>query len=255
MASSLLAPVAITKIHQLRQRQINCTRAVVHSLFFVFVTCCACAAQSIAVGAIGGARLTSDVLTFPSPELNGLNAAASAFSLQSRFYDVGPTIEIGLTHRFALEFDALYHRQGFSSTFAHDTLFSFSRERVNTWEFPVLLKYKLGVPALQPFIEAGVAPRTMSGSVAVAGQTSLTTPVGPPGPLGPSVPLSYSPSVGFVAGGGLQFNLGRLRLTPQARYTRWATAPVSGLYYSLGSTYSSNQNQLDVLVGITWKVK
>src|SRR5579864_3009326 len=35
----------------------------------------------------------------------------------------------------------------------------------------------------------------------------------------------------------------------------WATAPVGGLYYSLGSTYSSNQNQLDVLVGISWRVK
>ena len=69
------------------------------------------------------------------------------------------------------------------------------------------------------------------------------------------MPLSYSPSVGFVAGGGLQFNLGRLRLAPQVRYTRWATAPVGGLYYSLGSTYSSNQNQVDLLVGISWKVK
>jgi hypothetical protein len=33
------------------------------------------------------------------------------------------------------------------------------------------------------------------------------------------------------------------------------TAPVDGPYYSLGSSYSSNQNQIDVLVGISWKVK
>jgi hypothetical protein len=61
--------------------------------------------------------------------------------------------------------------------------------------------------------------------------------------------------VGYVVGGGLQFNVGRLCVDPQVRYTRWATAPVTGLYYSVGSTFSSNQNQVDVLFGISWKVK
>lgn len=220
----------------------------------IFLTCCACAAQSIAVGVIGGARLTGDVLTFPAPVLNGVVSTASAFRLESRFYDVGPMLEIGLAHGFAVELDAVYHRQGFYSTFYHDTEYSASRERDNVWEFPLLLKYNFRSPALHPFVEAGVAPRTMSGRVAAASETSLSTPVALP-PPGPSFPLSYSPSVGFVAGGGLQFNLGHLRLAPQVRYTRWATAPVSGLYYSLGSTYSSNQNQLDVLVGISLKVK
>ena len=221
-------------------------------LLVVFLTCCACAAQSIAVGAIGG-RLTDDVLSFPSPGLNGLSVE-SAFRLESRFYDVGPMIEIGLTHGFAVEFDAVYHRQGLFYTFDHDTDYSTSRERDNSWEFPLLLKYNLRFPVLHPFVEAGVAPRTISGGVAGTDQPGLSTP-GPPGPSGPSVPLSYSPSVGFVAGGGLQFNLGLLRLAPQVRYTRWATAPVGGPYFSLGSTYSSNQNQFDLLVGISWKVK
>jgi hypothetical protein len=194
----------------------------VRSLLVVFLTCCGCAAQSIAVGVIGGARLTDDVSLFPSPEANGASAEA-AFRLESRFYDVGPMIEIGITHGFAVEFDALYHRKGFYSAFYHDTVYYTSRERDNSWEFPLLLKYKLRFPVLNPFVEAGVAPRTISGRVVSTGQ-------------------SYSPSVGFVAGGGLQFNLGRLRLAPQVRYTRWATAPVGGFYYSLGSTYSSNQS-------------
>jgi hypothetical protein len=225
----------------------------VRYLFIVFLTCCACAAQSIAVGVLGGGRLTDDVLSFPSPEANGVSAEA-AFRLESRFYDVGPTIEIGLTHGFAVEFDALYHRQGFSYTFGHDTFYSTNRERDNSWEFPLFLKCKLRFSPLNPFVEAGVAPRTISGKVATASQLALSTP-GPFPPFGPSLPLSYSPTVGFVSGGGLQFNLGHLGLAPQVRYTRWATAPVGGLYYSLGSTYSSNQNQVDVLVGISWKVK
>jgi hypothetical protein len=223
----------------------------VRYLIVVFLTCCACAAQSISVGAIGGGRLTDDVLFFPSFGSNGVSVEP-AFRLESRFYDVGPMIEIGLTHGFAVEFDAVYHRQGFFYTFAHDTLYSTGRERDNSWEFPLLLKYKLRFSALKPFVEAGVAPRTISGRVAGTGQVSLNPPATTP-PLGPSFPTSYSPSVGFVAGGGLQFNLGHLRLAPQVRYTRWATAPVVGGFF-VGS-YSSNQNQLDALVGISWKVK
>jgi hypothetical protein len=226
----------------------------VRLLVVVFVTCCACAAQSIAVGAIGGGRLTGDVLSFPSPELNGLDTG-SAFRLESRFYDVGPMTEVVLTRGFAVEFNAVYHRQDFLYTFYHDTEYSTNRERDNTWEFPLLLEYKLRLAVLHPFVEAGVAPRTISGRAAGASLISLTTPVGPPPPFGPSVPLSYSPSVGFVAGGGIQFNRGHLLLAPQVRYTRWATVPVGGSYYSLGSIYSSNQNQLDLLVGISWKVK
>jgi hypothetical protein len=225
----------------------------VRSLLVVFLTCYGCAAQSIAVGVIGGAHLTDDVSLFPAPAANGVSAEG-AFKLESRFYDVGPIIEIGLTHGFAVEFDAMYHRQGFFYTLAHDSLYSINRERDNSWEFPLLLKYKVRFSALNPFAEAGVAPRTISGRYATATQLVLNTP-GPFPPFGPSVPLSYSPSAGFVAGGGLQFNLGHLGLAPQVRYTRWATAPVGGLYYSLESTYSSNQNQVDVLVRISWKVK
>ncbi len=179
------------------------------------------------MGAIGGGRLTGDVLSFPSPEANGLSAG-SAFRLESRFYDVGPMIEMDLTHGLAVEFDALYHRQGFFYTFYHSTQNYTSRERENSWEFPLLLKYRRRFSVLNPFIQGGVAARTMSGG--------------------------FGSDAGFIAGGGLEFNRGRLRLAPQFRYARWATAPVSGLYYSLGSIYSSNQNQVDVLVGIVWKV-
>ena len=220
-------------------------------IFIVLLTCCVCTAQSITVGAIGGARLTDDVLLFPNPAANGASADA-AFRLESRFYDVGPMIEVGITHGFAVEFDALYHRQGFFYTFDHDTLYDTNRERDNSWEFPLLLKYKRRFSVLNPFVEAGVAPRTITGRVVGTFQSDGFT-LGPPSAT--SFPATYSQSVGFVTGGGLQFNLGHLGLAPQVRYTRWATAPVGGVYYSLYSTYSSNQNQFDLLVGIGWKVK
>jgi hypothetical protein len=223
----------------------------VRYLCLVLLTCCTSAAQSISIGAIGGGRLTDDVLTFPSPAANSASVA-SAFRLESKFYDVGPTLEIGLAHGLAVEIDAIYHRQGFYSTFAHDTQYNVARQRNNSWEFPSLLKYQLRFLVLNPFLEAGVAPHTITGKGVGTFQSDgyvLSAPV----PTSASV--SYSPSVGFVAGGGIQFYRSRLRVAPQVRYTRWVTTPVEGLYYSLGSTYSSNQNQIDLLVGISWKVK
>ena len=139
-----------------------------------FLTCCICAAQSIAIGGIGGARVTDDVLSFNTPEANVVNGVP-AFRLESRFYLVGPKIAIGLPHGLSVEFDALYHRQGFFYTFYHDTLYTTSSERDNTWEFPLLLKYKLQRLAVDPFLEAGVAPRTMTGRVTGTSQTDFVT--------------------------------------------------------------------------------
>jgi len=217
-----------------------------------FATCSICAAQSIAIGAIGGGRVTDDVVSFNTPESNLLVSGVPVFRVESRFYDIGPAIEIGLPRGLAIEFDALYHRQGFFYTFYHDTQYTTARERDNTWEFPLLVKYRLRWLAVNPFVEAGVAPRTMTGRIAGTAQSDDIT-LSPPSPW--SLPMSYSPSVGFVAGGGLQFNLGHLRLAPQMRYTRWFTAPVSGLAGDISGTFSSNLTQVDVLVGINWRLR
>ena len=221
--------------------------------FLVYLeTCCICAAQSIAIGAIGGGRVTDDVVSFNTPESNLLVSGAPVFRVESRFYDVGPAIEIGLPHGLGVEFDALYHRQGFFYTFYHDTLYTTAGERDNTWEFPLLLKYRLRWLVFHPFVEAGVAPRTMSGRLTGTLQSDDIT-LSPPSPL--SLTMSYSPSVGFVAGGGLRFDLGHLRLEPQMRYTRWFTTPISGLAGDILGSFSSNLNQADIFVGISWRLR
>ena len=212
-------------------------------LLAVFLTCCACSAQSISVGAIGGARVTADILSFPEFESNDVRN-------ESKLYDVGPAIEIGLNRRFAIEFDAVYHRQGYFFSFCHDTNCYIAGERDNGWEFPLLFKYKPRFRAVHAFVEAGVAPRVISGSgveirwMDVLANSPRTTS---------SYSASYSPTVGLVAGGGLEFNRGHLRFAPQVRYTRWATAPIGTGFF--GGTFSSNQNQFGVLLGIGWKVK
>jgi hypothetical protein len=202
-------------------------------LCLALLACCACAAQSISVGAIGGGRVTDDVFSYTG-KLTELP--------QSRFYDVGAQVEIGLTRRFAIEVDALYHRLDFFLSFGQITSYETDSERYNSWEFPVLLKYKLRLSALNPFVEAGVAPRTLSGRDV---NTSQSTFMGPGPPSTVISPVRQSPGVGFIAGGGVQFNLGHLSLAPQARYTRWATAQFSG----------ATQNQVDLLVAISWKLR
>ncbi|HVY94077.1 MAG TPA: hypothetical protein VHA14_15055, partial [Bryobacteraceae bacterium] len=62
--------------------------------------------------------------------------------------------------------------------------------------------------------------------------------------------------VGYVSGGGVQFQIGRLWLAPEVRYTRWFATPVWGLDESrIGGIFSSNLNQVDLLVGIHWKLR
>jgi hypothetical protein len=232
----------------------NCTAALLRFPLIFFLTCCTCGAQSITIGVVGGGRVTDDVVGFHTPESNVISGVP-AFRPESRFYLVGPAIEVGLPHRFSLEFDALYHRQGFFCTFYDRGAFIYHTygERDNVWEFPVLLKYRLRGRAMNPFVEMGVTPRTMRGRITDISQDAFSG-LGPPSSS--TYATSYSPTVGFVSGGGIEFHVGHISLAPQVRYTRWFATPVWGADGSrIGGIFSSNLNQLDLLVGINWKLR
>src|ERR1700691_5923584 len=95
-----------------------------------------CFGQSIAIGVIGGGRVTGD--------LTG-EAATSV----SKRYALGPELDIGLPLGLGIEVDALYRREGYQSSFSAPF-----EEHANSWEFPMLLKYRLPFPLIKPFIEA-----------------------------------------------------------------------------------------------------
>lgn len=203
----------------------------------LFLTCCACAGQSVSIGVTGGVRPTDDVSSYVIPE--------------SRRYVIGTSVELELPLNFAIEVDALYHRQGYQ--YVAPPLIGLSglyreRERANTWEFPIMLKYKLPVPVVKLFVEAGLAPRRIAGT-ANDEFVVFSAYSAPPPPTFGSTKIDSS-SLGVVAGGGVQFSLGRLRVSPEARYTYWTSAPVLG---SAGAPPS--QSQVDVLVGIGWKLR
>jgi len=109
--------------------------------------------QSVSVGIKVGARL--------SEEFSG---SFGAISDESKRYTVGPMVDLKLPLRFSLEFDALYQPVGYTvQNFDFD--FVTSRERSNSWEFPIIAKYRLpGFSRLQPYAGVGYAPRVVHGS-------------------------------------------------------------------------------------------
>lgn len=184
-------------------------------LFVLISNVCYC--QSLVFGLAGGARLTDDT----NPPATG----------ESKRYIVGPMIELGLPLGFAAEADALYSREGYY--FAYNGALV---QSTNAWEFPLLLKYRLPVPIVKPYAEAGWEPR-----VGRACQI-YNCPVG-----------SVAMTNGLVIGGGVQFGIGRLRVSPEIRYARW-NKPAIVEVIADGPTFESSQNEVDLLVGIGWKL-
>ncbi len=114
----------------------------------------------------------------------------------------------------------------------------------------MLLQYALKVPVVKPYIEGGWAPRIDRGYEDTAGYYLYLT--------GETFYTSHTDknvtSQGVVAGGGLRIRVGRLEVAPEVRYTRWTSARF-GVIFSDGPQVESLQNQVDVLVGIGWRVK
>jgi hypothetical protein len=198
-------------------------------LFVLLTVISCCNAQILGVGAKIGARLTDDITGFAASE--------------SKRYNVGPSVELRLPRRFAVEFDALYSRFGYRTANSDILGGSYSETaRANTWEFPMLAKYRPGLP----YVLAGYSPRLTSGrfhstgfNVGVAG-----------GRYDFSGDSDYRVTHGLVLGGGIEFGRGRLRLSPEARYVRWNADRV-GIFGSRGFYIAGPQNEVKLLLGIT----
>src|ERR1700747_286515 len=103
-------------------------------------SCSICVGQQIVIGVKGGVVLTDDI-----------NSSGSSATSESKRYTIGPMLEIGLPFGFGFGVDALYRRQGYRTSFGNFAGSFSASERSNTWEFPLLLKYKLPFPILRPY--------------------------------------------------------------------------------------------------------
>jgi hypothetical protein len=194
------------------------------------------AAQSFSVGVKGGVRLTGDLDSY------------SATS-ESKWYAVGPTLTAGLPFGFHLELDALYRRVGFRTANSDILGGSYTeRDRGNSWEFPIVVRRTLwrGV-----YAGVGYAPRVINGSGHV-NSLSVTS-------INPviktysehDIPRSWDTTHGVLAAAGIEKRAGPLRIVPEIRYMHW-NRPAVGVFGSRGFSIVSAQDQVDLLVGITF---
>ncbi len=195
---------------------------------------------SFSLGLTGGVRPTDD-----------FQYAATS---ESKRYVAGLTAVAGLPMGFSIEFDALYRRQGYNTAAGTALYTATIHETDNVWEFPLLARYRVPVRGIRPFAEAGWAPRMIHGTKDASG--SYLSQLNPP------VYTQYSSQThtewptthGAIVGGGIEFSAGRLRFAPEVRYTHWNRQAISGNFAD-GPSYGSSQNQLDILLGVTWQVR
>lgn len=182
-------------------------------------------------GVAGGVALTDafgyesttsiPLLAGGPPEQVGLRSYSTR-----KDYAVGPMIEVSLPWRGLLvEIDALYRPMSLTTAVVlpGGTLNSVSPATVVTWEFPVLAKYRFTSGKVRPFIEAGPSFRAS-------------------GNLNTAAPSVYGGTAGF----GVEAHVGKVKISPVFRYTRWAADAAVAPFGS-----PTKRDQVELLAGFS----
>jgi len=187
----------------------------------------------------------------PGLDVDGLVFAVS----EAKPYAFGPTVQVRLPLKLAVEIDALYNRTGYRVDLCISTYCSVEVGRANVFAFPVLVKYRLFRGPFSPYVSGGPAYRHV-------GRTSGTALNWRTGPLFPGEVVDYpvqrssvsgpaSDGAGVVVGAGLEFKAGILKLSPEYRFTHWNNhawgvgGPGNGYYFN-----GSSLNQQEILLGV-----
>lgn len=184
-------------------------------------------AQTLQFGVKAGIPVTDFFDTATSGQIS--------YSSLTRRYTVGPTAELRLPFGLGIEVDALYKRFEYEHTEDGAT----SGARGNFWEFPLLLKVRAPGALARPYLAGGFSFRTIQG-LTEFGVDLL--------PGGDPPELRDNSTRGVVVAGGLEIRAPFVRISPEARYTRWG----SRAFDSNNGLLESNRNQFEFLVGITF---
>src|SRR5690349_4830922 len=180
-------------------------RTLVTFLFLAF----AAEAQPLGAGLKIGVPVTDAFKVLPFPTF-------AVFTADAPRYTVGPYVELRLPARMAVEVDALYRSYDFRSAGVGAT--------ASSWEFPVLVKHRFPVPLVKPYFDAGVSFSRLS-------DIKLSS-------------LNHRSNYGLVVGGGVEFKLFLIKVSPELRYTGWAFRNFDG------AQLQTIRNQLTVLFGL-----
>jgi hypothetical protein len=238
---------AILKLHIRGVFRRICTFAF---LFGALTT--AASGQHLAVGVKGGVPLVDAFEQNTPPSLTLNPTFFFHYTFDTKRYTVGPAVDVSLPLKLRFEADALYTRLDYDSTVMGIDTLTRSATRANSWQFPLLLKKEIPVERVQPFGDIGYALRHVSGTSHIV---NIVLP--PPFTISQT---ADSPELvntwvnGFVVGGGVAFQAGPLKFSPEVRYTRWADpnfrCPPNPA--SCNGSFLSNLDQADFLLGIAW---
>jgi len=190
--------------------------------------------QPFYLGIKGGLVLTDSTTSVQSSGRTGL----STFSLNLRRYSLGPFVEVKLPWRLRVESGFLYRR--FDDTavdYKGPSWWTAYRSRGSRREVPVVVKREWGVNRVRPFLGAGgVWSRVPVTDLEVERFYDAAQP-----PLLVSRGEGASDNTGgWIVTGGLRVRApGGLKITPEVRFTRYA----SGLWLP-------SRNQVDFFLGL-----
>jgi hypothetical protein len=190
------------------------------------------AAQNVSVGVRGGVPLTDLVSTVQS----------QAARINSNFprYIVGPTFEVRLPFGLGFHVDALYRKMSFEAAAGQAA----SSASYGFWQFPVMLKYRMGAGPFRPFVSGGPSFSKLTGSGGI-GSCAITA--GANNCIGR---VLNDGGTGFALGTGLDMRFPFIRLAPEIRYTRLGADFVGGP--NAPDALRFRRNQWEFLVGLTF---
>lgn len=174
----------------------------------------------------------------------------------TRRYTAGASLGLRLPHGFGAEFDFLYKRLGFDTNISlppfDGVVYTHAWTMANSWEFPALGVYRFSHwEKIRPRISGGVSFRAVNGvsSSECYSYTAGFCGLGPVAGSGENQAILNARShVGGVVAAGVEKRIGRIRLVPEIRFTRWRADGPELEYPEF--TVRSNPNQVDVLLGI-----
>jgi hypothetical protein len=213
------------------------------SYVLYFFTAALASAQMVSVGVKGGVPATQAVADDYASPTNIIDTGR---------WTAGPTIEFRLLFGFWVEADALYrgYRQQFSfagieyispGVTVLPALYVSSQSNNKIWDFPLLLKYRVGSRGFRPFVDGGYtfSHRTSNAtfyqsclsSVAVC---QASTPVYFQG----TTTGSFSDISGGPTGGaGVEYRYGKVKFAPEVRYTHFSNPTANLLTVMVGVTF------------------
>jgi hypothetical protein len=217
------------------------------------------------VGLKGGFPLTNAFGLRPpvAPIVDVFNRCGECATQRTLPYVIAPAVEIRLVRLYSVSAEAVYTRADYNHTSSSFSTSSTSllldtKDTVDRWEFPFLLKMEVGARRrFHPFVGVGATvqyardsrARTIVATKGFGGSVVYM----PPGPVMPTVASTVA---GPTAAVGTAFGAGRLRPSIEFRYTRWFEQAIAvSIFGSAPSRFGpatvySAQNQSQILVGV-----